>query len=94
MSGINEQDVLQMVNHWLHTPVNSYLGSDYGFDKHQLLFQPLDMHNADLMIAKLRKDVPVLNILPQDTINLFALPIGPDKLQIFLQIGDLSIQIE
>lgn len=94
MSKITEQDILKMVQHWLNTPVNTYLGSDYGFDKHQLLFQPLDMHNADAVIAKLRKDVPVLDVLPTDAVNLFAIPIGPDKLQIFLQIGSLQINIE
>lgn len=90
---ITQEEILSMVQHWLNTPVNSYLGSDYGFDKHALLFQPLTMAKADEMIAKLRKDVPVLSVLPVDAINLYWFPIPPSDVKIFLQIGDLQLDI-
>ncbi len=90
---ITQTDVEKMVRHWLSTPVNSYLGSDYGFDKHALLFTPLTMNAADEVIAKLRRDVPVLSILPPDSINLYSVPLSPDKLHFILEIGDIALDI-
>ena len=90
---IAQTDVEKMVRHWLATPVNSYLGSDYGFDKHALLFTPLTMNAADEVIAKLRRDVPVLNMLPPDAINLYSVPLSPDKLHFILEIGDIALDI-
>lgn len=90
---ITQSDVEKMIRHWLSTPVNSYLGSDYGFDKHALLFAPLTMSAADEMIAKLRRDIPVLDVLPLDAINLYSVPLAPDKLHFILEIGDLTLDI-
>ncbi len=90
---ITQTDVEKMVRHWLATPVNSYLGSDYGFDKHALLFTPLTMNTADEMITKLRRDVPVLAMLPSDAINLYSIPLSPDKLHFILEIGDIALDI-
>lgn len=90
---VTQADVEKMVRHWLATPVNSYLGSDYGFDKEALLFSPLTMSAADEVIEKLRRDVPVLDILPSHAINLYSVPVSPDKLHFILEIGELTIDI-
>lgn len=90
---ITQIEVEKMVRHWLATPVNSYLGSDYGFDKHALLFTPLTMNAADEVIAKLRRDVPVLEMFPSDSINLYSVPLSPDKLHFILGIGDMALDI-
>lgn len=90
---ISQADIDEMIRHWLHTPTGDYLGSDYGFDKHALLFQPLTTAKADEMLAKLRRDVPILSMLDQNAVNFYAIPIPPDKLAIFLQVGDSTFEI-
>lgn len=90
---ITQQDIDEMVKHWLHTPVGSYLGSDYGFDKHALLFKPLSMSGYDEMIEKLRRDVPILSLLDVNAVNFYRMPIPPDKEVIFLQVGDSTFNI-
>ena len=93
MREITQIDVEQMVQHWLNTPINTYLGSDYGFDKHALLFSPLTMEMADEMIAKLKRDVPILSLLPQGAINFYSFQVPPDKTLVFLQIGEVQFNI-
>ncbi|WP_279716535.1 hypothetical protein [Chelonobacter oris] len=51
------------------------------------------MNSADEMIAKMRRDIPVLSLIPEGGINLFSIPQAPDKLHIFLQVGDVSIEV-
>lgn len=90
---ISAEEITEMVKHWLNTPVNSYLGSSYGFDKYAVLFQPLSMAGADEMIAKLKRDVPVLMLLPSSAINLFSIPVAKDKQMIFLSVGDVQFNL-
>lgn len=90
---ITQGDIEEMIQHWLHTPVGSYLGSDYGFDKCALLFQPLSLSGYDEMIAKLKRDVPILSMLDQEAINFYKYSIPPDKEVIFLQVGDSTFNI-
>lgn len=93
MAEITQQDIDEMIRHWLHTPVGTFLGSDYGFDKHSLLFRPLTMSGYDEMIAKLKRDVPILSLMPQGTINFYQMPVPPDTEVIFLQVGDSTFKI-
>lgn len=90
---ITQQDIDQMIRHWLATPIGTYVGSDYGFDKYALLFKPMSSSAFDEMIAKLKSDVPILTMLRDDAINFYSLPIGVDKAVIFLQIGDSTFNI-
>lgn len=92
---ISKEDVINMVRHWLHTPIGTYVGSSYGFDKHALLFEPLaSMSGVDEVIDKLIADVPILSILPPESINIFSMPVPPDKRIIILQIGEVTFNIE
>lgn len=90
---LSQQDIDQMIQHWLNTPVGTYLGSDYGFDKYALLFNPLSMSGADEMIAKLKRDIPLLALLDADAINFYKFDVPPDKVVIFLQVGDSQFNI-
>ncbi|MGY6771939.1 hypothetical protein [Gallibacterium sp. ZY190522] len=87
---ITSQEIEKMLRHWLNTPVNTYLGSSYGFDKNTLLFTPLSMNKADEMIAKLKHDIPLFSGV---NVNMFSVPIPPDKLQIFIQVGDVTVEV-
>ena len=70
MATITGNEIQGMVGHWLKTPVNGYLGSDYGQDVKALLQQPQADGAPDAFLQKLRSDVTVLQALPAGSINL------------------------
>ena len=78
-TAINAEDIQGMISHWLATPVNGYLGSDYGCDAKSLLQKALHSGIADAFIAKMKKDIPILSVIPQENISLFSIPEPPDK---------------
>lgn len=94
MSTINPQLMQDMVRHWLETPVNGYLGSDYGQDLKRVLHSPLASHLADKQVSKLRADVPVLALLPSDTVNLYSTHDGRDKLRLFIEVAGRALPFE
>ncbi len=54
MATITGNEIQGMVGHWLKTPVNGYLGSDYGQDVKALLQQPQTDGAPDAFLQKLR----------------------------------------
>ena len=79
----------EMVSDWLHTPVNGYLGSSYGQDLKRILHRPMATPKADKQIAKLRRDVPVLAILPAGAVNLHSArdPERTDRLRLVVEVA-------
>lgn len=91
---ITGADVQAMVLHWLRTPAYSYLGSDYGADLGSLLQRAQhDQRALDAFLRKLRKDVPVLQVLPESDIALYGRPGGVDRLLITLEVAGRSYDI-
>jgi len=93
MAQITAQDAQKMVRHWLDTPCNAYLGSDYGQDAKSLLQRPLSDGLADSFLQKLREDVPVVGVLPPGAVNLYAEETPPDRLHIFIDIAGQDIDV-
>lgn len=89
-TAINADDIQGMITHWLSTPVNGYLGSDYGSDAKSLLQKALHSGNADSFIAKMKKDIPILSVIPQENIALYSVPEMPDKLRIYIVIAGVT----
>ena len=87
MKTITGTEISEMVDHWLHTPVNGYLGSDYGQDAKSLLQRPHMEGAANGFLRKLREDVPVLDALPADAVALYGQPSGVDRLDIVLEVS-------
>lgn len=89
-SAISAEDIQGMITHWLATPVNGYLGSDYGCDAKSLLQKALNSGVADAFIAKMKKDIPILSVIPQENIGLYSAPEMPDKLRLFIAIAGIT----
>lgn len=91
---VTAQDIQRMITHWLQTPPNGYLGSDYGSDAKSLLQKALHSGVADAFIEKMKKDLPILSVIPQENIGLYSIPEPPDKLRLFIAIdGITSVEI-
>lgn len=93
MATITGNDIQGMVGHWLKTPVNGYLGSDYGQDAKALLQRPQDDGAAEGFLQKLRSDVPVLQALPDGSVNLYGVQTAPDRLDLMIEVAGQTIQI-
>lgn len=89
-TAINADDIQHMITHWLSTPPNGYLGSDYGSDAKSLLQKALHSGIADAFIEKMKKDLPILSVIPQENIALYSVPEPPDKLHLFIAIAGIT----
>ncbi|ABO60536.1 hypothetical protein LA345_39175 (plasmid) [Burkholderia vietnamiensis] len=90
---ITTADAQDMVSHWLETPVNGYLGSDYGSNFPDLLQTPLRTGGADAVIAKLKTDVPLLAAMPRGSVNLYSQDTGPDQRRYFIDLSGQTVDI-
>lgn len=94
MSTITGSDIQDMVQHWLHTPVYGYLGSDYGQDLKALLQRAQNDGSADEQLNKLRADVPVLQVLPQGSTNIYAVTVGIDKTNLIIEVAGTAFAVD
>lgn len=93
MSDINGSDIQGMIGHWLETPVYGYLGSDYGQDIKALLQNPQASGQAEEYIAKLKDDVPILQVMPAGSVNLYGVQTPPDRLDLVLEVAGAAFTI-
>ena len=93
MATITGNEIQGMVGHWLKTPVNGYLGSDYGQDVKALLQQPQTDGAPDAFLQKLRSDVTVLQALPTGSLNLYGVPSLPDRLDLIVEVAGQTIEV-
>lgn len=85
--------IIDMINHWLSTPVNGYFGSDYGADINSMLLRPLDSDIADSFIAKMKRDIPILEKLDGNQLSLYADTQGFERKIIYLSVGSITINL-
>lgn len=91
---IKPKDIQDMVTHWLQTPVNGYLGSDYGQDAKAMLQRPMaDTGEADAFLAKLRHDVPAVEAMPAGTVNVYHYNELPDQRRIVISVGSALLNV-
>lgn len=90
---IDGKEVQAMVSHRLKTPVNGYLGSDYGQDIKSILQNPHSDGAPEAEIQKMRTDIPALQVLPENSINLYSVRTVPDKLELIIEIAGQAIKV-
>ncbi|MCO6429023.1 hypothetical protein [Nitrosomonas communis] len=90
---ITSNDIQDMVTHWLSTPAYSYLGSDYGQDIKSLLQLPQSDGRPEEQLQKLREDVPVLQVLPSNSVNLYGVQTPPDRLDLVIEVAGHAIEV-
>lgn len=91
---IGTNDIARMVQHWLHTPPNGYLGSGYGADVKSLLQQPNSSGLGDAFIDKMMADIPILRQLPRGAVNVYFEQVNKDTKRLLIEVGDVTIPYE
>lgn len=93
---IDTADVLQMIDHWLSTPVGHYFGSSYGVDWSFMTLHAMTQSNADKFLNKMKADIPVLASLDNDQLSIVERP-DPDypfeREQVLLRLGQINIPL-
>lgn len=93
MEKISKKDIIDMIQHWLATPPNGYLGDGYGADLKSLLQSPMTYGIADALLAKMRIDIPLVAALPSSALNVYAVDEGPDKRIIYIDVAGETIPL-
>lgn len=89
---ITAEEVVNMVRHWLNTPPNRFYGSAYGSDLKSLLQKPMASNEADLLIQKMKADIPILKAIP-NSVNIYVqeLPNRPDAKKLIIEVLGTAI---
>lgn len=92
---LNPSDLEAMILHWLQTPAGSYYGSNYGNNIKNTLQRPMQDREADEVIRKMTEDIPILQMLPAGSVNLFSYvdPDQIDKSHIVIQVAGMTIEV-
>lgn len=85
-SAITASDVMSMIEHWLKTPQDAYLGSSYGNNLREVLQSPLSAGLANKQIKKMIEDIPILSVFPEGSINIYSVAQSPDKTYIMIDV--------
>ncbi|MGL5224204.1 MAG: hypothetical protein ACRC8Q_02520 [Aeromonas sp.] len=93
MKQITADDLEGMVEHWLGTPVDGYLGSDYGQSLTSILQLPHSDGAADDLLRKLREDIAITYSLPPESVSLYSAPRDVDGLDIVLEVAGRTFDI-
>jgi hypothetical protein len=89
---LNSGDIVGIVEHWVETPINSYLGSGYGSELKAMLQKPFSSGMADAALKKLRDDVPLIGALPVSAVNMYAKQNGHERVDIAIDVAGSWVQ--
>lgn len=70
---VTADEIVDMVTHWLQTMPNTFLGSDYGGVGiiKEILHKSMRSAVANSIIEKMKKDIPILSVMPSGMINIY-----------------------
>jgi len=81
-------DIKGMIEHWMRTPPNGYIGVSYGRNPRELLNRPMDEDIADTYLSWMREDIPVLKQLSSGDLSIVSENVGHDRKNFFISIGN------
>lgn len=90
---INRSEILGMIDHWLRTPPNGYVGSSYGAPLEELLLYSQSTNIADNFINKMKSDLPILSQLNSTQFSIYTEEIGFEKKIVYFQVGTIAINL-
>ena len=88
------QDIVRMLEHWLATPPNGYVGVTYARNLTRILLKPLDEDSADLIMSWVKADLPVLKNLSDNDFYISRGVQGIDRERYYFVIGAEAVPIE
>ena len=90
---LSTEEIAAMLDHWLNTPANSIRGSSYGEKTNRILFQDMSVDAADMIIDKIKEDIPLFASLSSDELQILSEDLGHDKKRIYISVGTFMLPI-
>lgn len=88
------EDIKRMIEHWLATPPNGYIGVSYGRNPRELLNKPMDEDTADTLLLWMREDMPILKQLSDNDLRVAHEDVNFETKQFYIQIGEILLPIK
>ncbi|AWL27146.1 hypothetical protein DJ533_00230 (plasmid) [Acinetobacter defluvii] len=86
--------VKAIIEHWLNTPPNGYIGVNYGRNLAEILLKPMSVDSADLILQWIKEDIPLLRGLSSEELMIMSEDVGFDKKLFYIQIGQVLIPLQ
>ena len=86
-------DIKSMIEHWMATPPNGYIGVSYGRQLRELLYKPMTEDSANILLEWMREDMPILKQLGDSQLMVVEQSRGYDAKDFFIQLGEVLIPI-
>ncbi len=85
--------IKRIIEHWLATPPNGYLGYRYGRNLAELLFHPMNEDRADILLSWIKKDIPIFRNATDGELSVVSEAIGIDQKRYYIQFGEIQVLI-
>lgn len=83
-----------MIEHWIGTVPNSYLGQSYGFNVHKILLKPLSEIEADQILQEMREQIPPLQLLSGEQLKVTEDPNDMQSKTYYITLnGNIDIKL-
>jgi hypothetical protein len=83
-----------MIEHWMATPPNGYIGLSYGRNPRQLLQLPLETDTADQYLNWMREDIPVLKQLSENDLSIVTEQVNFETKIHHIKLGNILLPIQ
>lgn len=90
---IDTQKIVNMINHWLATPVNGYFSQSYGSNVKEQLLKNLSAFSADNFLKKLKTDIPILSQLDSEQLGIVTQMPDFENVYVYIQLGKVFIEV-
>lgn len=90
----NIDDIKRMIEHWIATPPNGYIGLSYARNPKELLFKPLDQDSSDTFLSWMREDIPILKQLSDNDLSIVEEVHSFESKTFHVSIGRILLPIQ
>ncbi|OTG87881.1 hypothetical protein [Acinetobacter sp. ANC 3813] len=87
-------DILRMLEHWMATPPNGYIGVNYGRNPRQILQKPMTEDSADLLLQWAREDIPILKNISDSELYIAHEKVNFETKRYYFVIGADRLKIK
>lgn len=85
--------IKRILDHWVNTPPNGYIGVNYGRNLAERLLKAIDEDDADQIIQWIKEDIPLFKNLNSNQLSIYSENNGIDQKYYFIKVGEISIQL-
>ena len=90
---LSATEIKRIIEHWVNTPANGYVGVNYGQNLWERLLRPLEDDDADIILQWIKEDIPLFKNLNSDQLSIVMQTVDIDKKYYFIKVGNVAVQL-